>query len=192
MEIVFATNNKHKLFEVQKIVPQNIIIHSLESIKCFDSIPEDGNTLEINSLQKAQFINKKYSVNCFADDTGLEIDTLNGAPGVYSARYAGEDGNSILNMQKVLKNMQEISNRKARFRTVISLILDNKIYRFEGIVEGEITKKPFGIDGFGYDPIFKPKGYSKTFAQLSIETKNIISHRGIATQKLIAFLSSLK
>ena len=188
MKLVFATNNKHKLEEIQHILGKKISLLSLKDIECNDEIPEDHDTLEQNASQKANFIFNKYKVDCFADDTGLEIEALNGQPGVLSARYAGETKNSEENMEKVLREMVGVSNRKARFRTVISLILDNKEYFFEGIVEGEILMKKAGQDGFGYDPIFKPAGYRTSFAQMSIQEKNIISHRAKATEKLVEFL----
>ncbi|MCG8412372.1 MAG: non-canonical purine NTP diphosphatase [Bacteroidales bacterium] len=188
MKLVFATNNSHKLDEVQNLLSDKIELLSLNDIKCSEDIPEDYDTLEENALQKARYISKKYSINCFADDTGLEIESLQGRPGVFSARYAGESKDSEANMNKVLDELKGIENRKARFRTVIALIIDNEEFLFEGIVNGQILVSKTGEDGFGYDPIFKPDNYSQSFAQMSIDLKNKISHRGIATQKLIKFL----
>lgn len=191
MKLLFATNNKHKLEEVREILKNKFKILSLTDINCFDEIPETQKTIEGNASQKAHFIFDKYGINCFADDTGLEIHALNGAPGVYSARYAGENASYEDNVQKVLKELKEINNKKAQFKTVISLIISGTEYKFEGIIKGFITEKKRGAGGFGYDPIFLPKGYDKTFAELNSEEKNKISHRGIATQKLIKFLENL-
>ncbi len=190
MELLFATNNLHKLAELKKITGKNIHLKSLADIKCEEEIPETGNTLEANASQKSFYIFNKYNINCFSDDTGLEIEALNNEPGVYSARYAGEDKDAVKNMQKVLKKMKGISNRKARFRTVISLIIDKKEYLFEGIVNGKIEESPSGMKGFGYDPIFTPDGYTCTFAEMELSEKNKISHRARAVQKLVDFLSS--
>lgn len=190
MELLFATNNLHKLAELKKITGKNIHLKSLADIKCKEEIPETGNTLEANASQKSFYIFNKYNINCFSDDTGLEIEALNNEPGVYSARYAGEDKDAVKNMQKVLKKMKGISNRKARFRTVISLIIDKKEYLFEGIVNGKIEESPSGMKGFGYDPIFTPDGYTCTFAEMELSEKNKISHRARAVQKLVDFLSS--
>jgi len=187
MNLVFATNNAHKLQEVAALLPNKIL--SLNDINCTDDIPEIADTLEGNALLKARYVYEKFGVNCFADDTGLEVEALNNAPGVYSARYAGEQKNAEDNMNKLLLELQDKSNRKARFRTVIALILDGKEYLFEGEVKGTIEKERRGKEGFGYDPIFMPEGFDKTFAELSIETKNTISHRGLAVAKLIDFLS---
>lgn len=191
MELIFATNNSHKLFEVKSILNSHIKILSLKDINCTDEIPETANTLEGNALQKAHFIYDRYKQNCFADDTGLEIETLNGRPGVYSARYAGEDCNFDDNMNKVLNEMNGILNRKACFRTVIALILNGKEYLFEGKVDGEILKEKKGIVGFGYDPIFQPNGFNKTFAEMETDEKNRISHRGLSIQKLVNFLKAI-
>ncbi|HNY63168.1 MAG TPA: non-canonical purine NTP diphosphatase [Bacteroidales bacterium] len=191
MEIVFATQNKHKLEEIQKIVGDQYKIISLTELNFFEDIPETENTLVGNALMKARFIHKKFHCNCFADDTGLEIDALHGAPGVYSARYAGPACSFEDNMRKVLSQMEGISNRKAQFKTVIALILDNKEYLFEGSVSGTILEKKSGTQGFGYDPIFLPDGYNESFAEMSAELKNRISHRAVATQKLTQFLHSL-
>lgn len=191
MKLVFATNNQYKLKELQAILGDHFELLSLKDIGCFDEIPEDYPTLEGNARQKAFYIHKKYGYPCFADDTGLEIDALNGEPGVYSARYAGEAKDSQANMNKVLENLQNEDNRKARFRTVISLVLDNEEKQFEGIVEGEITREKRGDSGFGYDPIFLPDGYVKTFAEMDLSAKNEISHRARAVQKLVEYLKTL-
>ena len=191
MEIVFATQNKHKLEEIQKIVGDQYKIISLAELNFFEDIPETENTLVGNALMKARFIHEKFHCNCFADDTGLEIEALHGAPGVYSARYAGPACSFEDNMRKVLSQMEGISNRKAQFKTVIALILDNKEYLFEGSVSGTILEKKSGTQGFGYDPIFLPDGYNESFAEMSAELKNRISHRAVATQKLTQFLHSL-
>jgi XTP/dITP diphosphohydrolase len=190
IELVFATNNRHKLNELSKLAGDKFHLLSLKDINCFDDIPETADTLEGNAALKAQYIWKKFGINCFADDTGLEVDALNGKPGVYSARYAGEDQNSEANLSKVLKELSGNSNRKARFRTVICLIIDGKEYFFEGIVNGNLLSERHGIEGFGYDPIFVPAGFGQTFAEMDMALKNKISHRGIATEKLIVFLKS--
>lgn len=190
IELVFATNNRHKLNELSKLAGDKFHLLSLKDINCFDDIPETADTLEGNAALKAQYIWKKFGINCFADDTGLEVDALNGKPGVYSARYAGEDQNSEANLSKVLKELSGNSNRKARFRTVICLIIDGKEYFFEGIVNGNLLSERHGKEGFGYDPIFVPAGFGQTFAEMDMALKNKISHRGIATEKLIAFLKS--
>lgn len=188
MKLVFATNNAHKLEEIREMLGKKYEIISLKELGCHDNIPETQDTLEGNALQKARYIHKKYGVNCFADDTGLEIKALNNAPGVYSARYAGDAHDSETNMEKVLRQMKGISQREARFRTVITLILNNRIHSFEGIIEGEILSSKQGESGFGYDPIFRPKGHSLSFAEMSLADKNKISHRGQAIQKLVKFL----
>ena len=188
MKLYFATNNIHKLKEVQEVVGDSFQIESMRSLGINEDIPEDQQTLEGNALQKARFLYDRTGESCFADDTGLEVDALNGAPGVYSARYAGEAKNSLDNMAQLLKNMSGIQNRKARFRTVIALILNGKEYLFEGIVNGTIAEEPRGTAGFGYDPLFVPDGYSTTFAEMDSEAKNAISHRGRAVEKLAAFL----
>ena len=188
MKLYFATNNIHKLKEVQEVVGDSLQIESMRSLGINEDIPEDQLTLQGNALQKARFLYDRTGESCFADDTGLEVDALNGAPGVYSARYAGEAKNSLDNMAQLLKNMSGIQNRKARFRTVIALILDGKEYLFEGIVNGTIAEEPRGTAGFGYDPLFVPDGYSTTFAEMDSEAKNAISHRGRAVEKLAAFL----
>ncbi len=191
MKLVFATNNQHKLEEVIKIISNDFELLNLKDINCFEDIPETQDTIEGNASQKAFYIYEKYNLNCFADDTGLEIEALNGEPGVYSARYAGENCSFEDNVQKVLKNLEGKSNRKAQFKTVISLIIEGQEYQFEGIIKGTILKEKKGISGFGYDPIFQPTGYSKTFAELPAEEKNRISHRGIATKKLAEFLKKI-
>ena len=213
MKIVFATNNEHKLSEIRSILGESIEVLSLKDIGCDVDIPETGKTLEENALQKAQYVYDHYHIDCFADDTGLEVDALDGAPGVYSARYASmvSDSNqttpashdSEANMARLLKELGENNNRHARFRTVIALIQKKdvcpcgctsikEIHKFEGIVEGEIIRERRGGEGFGYDPIFQPDGYDKTFAELGMEVKNHISHRARATQKLADYLLKVK
>ncbi len=189
-KLVFATNNQHKLKEIQHILGDQIELLGLKDIKCFEDIPETSETLEGNASQKAFYVYNKFGYNCFADDTGLEIEALNGKPGVYSARYAGETKSSEANMEKVLTEMNKINERKARFRTVISLIIDGKETLFEGIVNGEILREKKGDEGFGYDPIFQPEGYSETFAEMDLNEKNKISHRARAVQKLVDYLKS--
>lgn len=192
IKLVFATNNKHKLEEVQNIISDKIKILSLTDINCHDDIPETADTLEGNALLKARYIKDKYGYDCFADDTGLEVEALNNAPGVYSARYAGEEHDAEANMNKLLNELQGRENRKARFRTVVALIINDKEYFFEGIVNGTIIADKRGAAGFGYDPIFMPDGYTQTFAELGIDIKNTISHRALAIKKLTTFLSDLK
>ncbi|HEU4791252.1 MAG TPA: non-canonical purine NTP diphosphatase [Flavobacterium sp.] len=189
MKIVFATNNANKIHEIQSMLPESIEIISLESIGCYEEIPETADTIEGNAIMKANHITEKYGYDCFADDTGLEVEALNGEPGVYSARYAGEQKSAEDNMNKLLVNLENSTNRNAQFKTVITLNLEGKQYLFTGIAKGEITLEKSGNQGFGYDPIFRPEGYQETFAQLSLETKNTISHRGKATQELITFLN---
>ena len=189
MKLVFATNNKHKLQEVRDILGGSIEVLSLNDIDCHDDIPETGTTLEENALIKARWISEKYGYNCFADDTGLEVEALNGAPGVYSARYAGEECDSQANMNKLLQNLTGENNRNAQFRTVIALIIDHKEMLFDGVVKGTISESKMGGAGFGYDPIFVPEGYSVSFAQMGSEVKNSISHRYRATQKLSNYLN---
>ena len=191
MKLVFATNNLHKLKEVQEMLSNSIEVLSLKDIGCFEDIEETESTLEGNAKLKADYITKKYGFDCFADDTGLEVEALNGDPGIYSARYAGEHGNAEKNMEKLLIELKNKSNRKAKFKTIIALNLTNKQYLFEGICDGEILKEKTGVKGFGYDPIFKPSNASCSFAEMNSEEKNIISHRGIAIQKLVKFLNSL-
>lgn len=188
MKLVFATNNRHKLDEVRAIVGDNIDILSLNDIDCHDDIPETAETLQGNALIKARYIYEKYGMDCFADDTGLEVDALGGEPGVYSARYAGDDCNSEANMLKLLQNLTGKNDRKAQFRTVIALIINGEEKLFNGIVKGTITEEKMGNSGFGYDPVFIPEGYSESFAQMSSEMKNSISHRYRATEQLSIFL----
>lgn len=192
MKLVFATNNKHKLDEVRKITSRHPVeIVSLAEINCFDDIPETADTLEGNALQKAHYIQEKFGLNCFADDTGLEVEALHNVPGVYSARYAGPGHDSEANMKKLLHEMEGKENRKARFRTVIALVWNGKTYTFDGIVNGTITTTKRGENGFGYDPIFIPEGYEQTFAELGNDIKNQISHRAKAVEKLDEFLTQL-
>ena len=198
MKIVFATNNQHKLSEIRQILGSSIEVLSLNDIGCNVDIPETGTTLEENALQKAQYVYDHYHIDCFADDTGLEVEALGGAPGVYSARYAAVgcaatpsqpiDHDSEANMTRLLKELGENNNRHARFRTVIALIQQGAVHEFEGIVTGEIIRERRGGEGFGYDPIFQPDGYDQTFAELGTEVKNHISHRARATKKLCEFL----
>lgn len=188
MKLVFATNNQHKLHEIKHLLDDSIELLSLNDIHCFEDIPENQDTLEGNAAEKSFFVYNKYGVNCFADDTGLEIEALNGEPGVYSARYAGEAKNPENNMNLVLDKLSIINNRKARFRTVISLVLDGRETQFEGIVEGHILREKRGTTGFGYDPIFQPVESNLSFAEMSLEEKNKISHRGRAVQKLVDYL----
>lgn len=189
IDLLFATSNKNKVLEIKKVLPKEFNIKSLDDIGFCEEIPENENTIEGNAIFKANYIFKKYNLNVFADDTGLEVDSLNGKPGVHSARYAGISKNSADNINKLLKKLKNKKNRKARFKTIIALILNSKIHTFEGVVEGIITKKPKGENGFGYDPVFIPSGYTKTFGELSIEEKNSISHRSLAMNKLIDFIS---
>ncbi len=191
MKLVFATNNKHKLDEVRAIVGGEFEILSLNDIGCYDEIPETADTLQGNALIKARYIHEKYNVDCFADDTGLEVDVLDGAPGVYSARYAGEECCSEANMQKLLHNLTGKNNRNAQFRTVIALIIKGEEKLFNGIVKGTIAEEKKGDSGFGYDPIFIPEGYSESFAQMSSEAKNSISHRYRATRELGNYLKNI-
>jgi XTP/dITP diphosphohydrolase len=213
MKIVFATNNEHKLSEIRAILGDAFEVVSLADIGCYEDIPETGQTLEENALMKAEYIYDKYHLSCFADDTGLEVEALNGAPGVYSARYAsmatvpagepaGVSHDSEANMARLLRELANNNNRKARFRTVIALIEKKDVcpcgctsikvvHKFEGIVDGEITREKSGAEGFGYDPIFRPEGYDKTFAELGADIKNQISHRARATQKLAEYLKTI-
>lgn len=190
-KLVFATNNSHKLQEISNIIGNDIDIVSLHDIDCHEDIPETANTLEGNALLKARYIKEHYGYDCFADDTGLEVEALNNAPGVYSARYAGPEHDSEANMKKLLHEMEGFSNRKARFRTVIALIINGNEYLFEGIVNGQITNEKLGSEGFGYDPIFIPDHYTQTFAEMGNDLKNTISHRAEAVKKLSSFLSTL-
>lgn len=189
MKICFATNNPKKIEEVKAALGDSFEIVSLKDIGCLDELPETGDTLEHNAFQKAKYVKEHFGVDCFADDTGLEVDALEGEPGVYSGRYAGEPRSDERNIDLLIKNLDKTSMRTARFKTVIALLLGNEEYKFEGVAEGEILKERRGNGGFGYDPIFLPKGYSKSFAELSLTEKNKISHRGKAVSELISFLS---
>ena len=189
--LVFATNNLNKLKEVQSLIPKHISLLSLKDIGCFEDVPETQNTIEGNAIQKAEYIKTNYGYNCFADDTGLEVNALNGEPGVFSARYAGEQRNANDNMDKLLSNLKNKTNRDAQFKTVIALHLNEDLKTFTGICEGNITLTKQGEKGFGYDPIFKAKGYEKTFAEISLEEKNTIGHRGKAVKLLVEFLNTL-
>lgn len=190
-KIVFATNNKHKLQELRQLTEGKFEISGLGDICCNDDIPETADTLEGNALIKARWVKDRYGYDCFADDTGLEVEALDGRPGVYSARYAGPEHDSQANMNLLLQQLKGVKNRKARFRTVIALILGDEEHLFEGAVNGEITEQPSGRSGFGYDPVFRPSGFSLTFAEMSAEEKNKISHRGRAVGRLTDFLFSL-
>ena len=189
-EIVFATNNLHKLSEIRRIMGDQWHILSLADINCNEDIPETADTLQGNAELKARFVKERYGYNCFADDTGLLVDALDGAPGVYSARYAGPGHDSAANMALLLENLRGVTDRKAHFSTVIALIQGEEMLTFEGRVDGTITETPSGTDGFGYDPIFRPDGHEETFAQMSADQKNAISHRGRATAQLIQHLST--
>jgi len=191
-ELIFATNNLHKLTEVQSLIGDTFTLKSLEQIGCTEDIPETEPTLEGNALLKAQYIYTTYGKNCFADDTGLEIDALDGRPGVFSARYATDGHDFEANIDKVLNELSGIENRKARFRTVIALILEGSVFYFEGIVDGIIISERKGIKGFGYDPVFLPDGYHDTFAEMPLADKNKISHRARAVNKLVEFLNKKK
>jgi len=188
MKLCFATNNSNKIKEVAHLLGQDFQLLSLEDIGCHEELREDQSTLEGNAQQKAAYVAENYKINCFADDTGLEVEALNSEPGVFSARYAGPQRSDADNMALLLDRLADSPNRKARFRTVVCAIIDNEPHFFEGIVEGEIAKKYNGDKGFGYDPIFIPNNYSQTFAQMSLEEKNKISHRAIAIRKLVDFL----
>lgn len=192
MKLVFATNNEHKINEIREMLSDKFILVSLDQIGCNDDIPETSDTIEGNASQKANYIYEKYGLNCFADDTGLEVEALDMAPGIYSARYAGPQRNSEDNIDKLLSELDKIKNRKARFRTVISLILDGKETLFEGIVNGNIIEERKGKKGFGYDPVFQPDGYNLSFAEMDLNEKNKISHRGRAIAKLTNFLTNLE
>lgn len=188
MKLVFASNNKNKIREIQLLVPSTIEIVSLEDIGCTEEIPETANTIEGNAILKANYVTEKYGYNCFADDSGLEVDALNGEPGVFSARYAGEPKDDDNNMNKLLTNLKDKTNRKANFKTVICLNLNGEQHLFTGIINGKIIDEKIGDNGFGYDPIFVADKYTKTFGELTIEEKSTISHRGIAVKQLIEFL----
>ncbi len=188
-ELIFATNNAHKLQEIRAILSDKFIVRSLREIGCHDDIPETGDTLAANAEQKARYVAERFACDCFADDTGLEVECLNGAPGVRSARYAGEDCNSEKNIDKLLAAMQDEEHRKAQFRTVVALVEAGEVRFFEGVIRGRIAYERFGNGGFGYDSVFIPEGYDKTFAELPAEVKNSISHRALATNKLVAYLT---
>ncbi len=188
MKLVFASNNINKIKEIQQLVPDTIQIVSLQDIGCLEDIPETAGTIEGNAILKANYVTQKYGFNCFADDSGLEVELLNGEPGVYSARYAGEPKNDEANMDKLLLNLNDKENRKANFKTVICLNLNGTQQLFTGIINGKINEEKIGSNGFGYDPIFIADGYTKTFAELTMEEKSSISHRGIAVKQLVEFL----
>lgn len=190
MELVFATNNRNKIKEVQALMPEYVTIVSLQDIGCFEDIPENQNTIEGNAIEKVAYVVENYGYDCFADDTGLEVDALDGDPGVYSARYAGERRNANDNMKKLLQNLEAQSNREAQFKTVIALSINEQLQTFTGICKGDITQTKSGKKGFGYDPIFKPKGYKQTFAEMDLKLKNKIGHRGKAVQKLVEYLNN--
>lgn len=192
MKLVFATHNEHKLNEVQRMLPKEITLLTLDEIGCFEDIPETSNTIEGNAIQKALYIKKKYGYDTFADDTGLEVAALDNAPGVYSARYAGEAKDNEANIDLLLANMKDKQARQAQFKTIFALCLGEDLHTFEGIVRGEITHERKGEGGFGYDAVFLPEGYANTFAQMSADQKNSISHRGRALQKLTAFLKEVE
>lgn len=191
MELVFASNNKNKIAEIQKMLPSSISLLSLKDIGCTEDIPETADTIEGNAILKANYVTEKYGYNCFADDTGLEVDALNGAPGVYSARYAGEQKDANDNMDKLITELSNIENKTAQFKTVIALNLNGQQNLFTGIIKGTIILEKRGKKGFGYDPIFVPENHDRTFAEMEMEEKAILSHRGIATRKLIDFLAAL-
>jgi len=188
LKLVFATNNKHKLEEVQAMLT-NFEIVSLAAINCFEDIPETANTLEGNAILKANFITEKYGLDCFADDTGLEVEALNNEPGVYSARYAGEDNNAEANINKLLHNLENNPNRRAQFKTAIALNIQGKQFIFEGVCKGTILTEKRGDSGFGYDPIFMPEGFDRSFAEMNLAEKGSISHRGKAVEKLVTYLN---
>jgi XTP/dITP diphosphohydrolase len=189
MQLVFATNNLNKLKEVRSLIPHHIHLLSLDDINCREEIPETQSTIEGNAIQKAEYLKKHYGYDCFADDTGLEVEALNGDPGVLSARYAGEQRNANDNINKLLSNLKDHPNRNAQFKTVIALHLNGRLHTFTGICKGEICKSKHGNKGFGYDPIFKAIGHDQTFAELNLKEKNSIGHRGKAVQQLLTFLS---
>ena len=189
-QLIFATHNAHKADEVKAIVGNLFEVKNLSDINFFDEIPETGNTFKENAFQKVKYLHDKLNCNCFADDSGLSVDALNGAPGILSARYAGEPSNSQRNTEKLLNTLKNISNRKAQFTCVIAVILDGQPHFFEGVIHGTITETPYGEGGFGYDPVFIPDGYDKTFAELPADIKNKISHRAIALEKFKQFLNS--
>ena len=188
MQLVFASNNKNKIKEIQLLLPDSIQILSLEDIGCTEDIPETADTIEGNAILKANYVTQKYGYDCFADDSGLEVAALNGEPGVFSARYAGEPKNDENNIDKLLANLKDVNNKKANFKTIICLNLKGEQHLFTGIINGQIIEERIGTNGFGYDPIFVADGYQKTFAELTLEEKARISHRGIAVKELIIFL----
>ncbi|MES2747389.1 MAG: non-canonical purine NTP diphosphatase [Bacteroidota bacterium] len=190
MKLVFASNNSHKIKEIQSLVPANIQIVSLHDIGCYEDIPETADTIEGNAILKANYVTANYGLDCFADDSGLEVAILNGEPGVFSARYAGEPKNDDNNTAKLLLNLKDKTNKKANFKTVICLNFNDEQILFTGIINGKITEEKIGNNGFGYDPVFIAEGYSKTFAELTLEEKSSISHRGIAVKKLVEFLKN--
>lgn len=189
MQLVFASNNLHKIEEIQNLLPSSVQILSLKDINCLEEIPETADTIEGNAILKANYVTEKYGYNCFADDSGLEIDFLNGAPGVYSARFAGEQKNNQNNIDKVLSELKDVDNRKANFKTVIALNLNKQQHLFTGIINGDITTTQKGNQGFGYDPIFQPTNYDITFAEMNPQEKSAISHRGLAVKQLLEFLN---
>ncbi|MBN2638568.1 MAG: non-canonical purine NTP diphosphatase [Bacteroidales bacterium] len=191
-QLVFATHNDHKLFELKELLSGLYDVVSLNDVGVTEDIPEPGSTLTENASIKSNYVKKKFGLDCFADDTGLEVDALKGAPGVYSARYAGENATYDQNVEKLLNEMTGETDRSARFKTVISLLIEGKEYFFEGVVEGKIIHQRKGKDGFGYDPVFVPQGYEETFAEMSLDQKNQISHRGRAVRKLVSFLKEYK
>jgi XTP/dITP diphosphohydrolase len=188
MKLCMATNNAHKIEEIKPMVPESVVLVSLAEVGCREELPETGDTLEANSRQKAQYVWDHYGVSCFADDTGLEVEALRGEPGVYSARYAGPERDARANMELLLRKLEGEENRRAQFRTSITLILDGKPYSFEGVVRGVILGAPRGTGGFGYDPLFVPEGYARTFAEMELGEKNKISHRARAVEALVRFL----
>ncbi|MBP1841544.1 non-canonical purine NTP diphosphatase [Formosa algae] len=192
MKLVFATNNQNKIKEVQSLIPSHITLLSLADIKCFEDIPETQPTIEGNAIQKAEYVKKNYGYDCFADDTGLEVNALNGAPGVYSARFAGPQRDAKDNMKKLLDDLGSNTNRTAQFKTVIALSLHANMETFTGICKGNITKTQHGTDGFGYDPIFRPQGGTQTFAEMPLREKNTIGHRGKAVSLLVKYLNTLQ
>ena len=184
----FATHNAHKLQEIKELLGESIALQGLEEIGCYEEIPETGNSLKANALLKAQYVTDSYHMDCFADDTGLIVPALDGAPGIYSARYAGEPPDNERNIDLLLSNLKNTDNRKAHFKTVIALIINEDIHYFEGIVEGEILEERKGTKGFGYDAVFQPEGYDRSFAEMTMAEKNMISHRSIAVKRLVSFL----
>ena len=190
MQLVFATRNKNKVNEIRSVLGDDVQLKTLDEIGCFEELEETGATLEENAVQKAQYVHSKYKVNCFADDTGLEVDALDGRPGVRSARYAGNDANAQNNMKLLLKELEDKADRTARFKTVIALFVNGEEFLFEGIVEGQIAEEPRGTNGFGYDPLFIPEGETRTFAEMKFEEKNARSHRTLAINGLAEFFSS--